>query len=321
MAGTSRVCPNGHVATVPDQRFCETCGAGMAMPDGSPLPPAGVVPPPPSPVAPPAGWPPPEAGPPAAFAPAQPPARRGPSVAVVLGLIVLVALAGSAAAFVLIAKPFGGAAASPTPSAVAAATAAPSSSATATPGPTAATPQPTLEPSPQPTAALATPTQPSAEPSALPSGAPTASCRSETVGLTVAYPAGWHAYAGDARWTCLLFDPQPIEILADSELPPVAVAIFEESRPAATVAADFETATIYTVLDKDSGTVDGHPAVAYQLENTGQGYYEKGVLQTVFIVDLGSRGSLVLETTGTAGDRYDGNIDVLVRMVEALEID
>ena len=98
-------------------------------------------------------------------------------------------------------------------------------------------------------------------------------------------------------------------------------AIFEEARPAATVAADFETASVYTVLDKDQGTVDGRPAVAYQIENTGQGYYDKGVLQTVFIVDLGSRGSLVLETTGTAGDRYDGNVEVLVRMVEALDID
>ncbi len=135
------------------------------------------------------------------------------------------------------------------------------------------------------------------------------------------YPAGWFAYSGDARWTCLLFDPQRIDIQVDSELPPVAVAIFEEARPASAVAADFETASVYTILATDSGTADGRDAVVFEVENTGQGYYEKGVRQTVVIVDRGSRGSLVLETTGVAGARYDGNVDVLARMVEALKID
>ena len=135
------------------------------------------------------------------------------------------------------------------------------------------------------------------------------------------YPAGWFAYSGDARWTCLLFDPEQIVVVADSEVPPVAVAIFDDTRPASTVAADFETASVYTILPTDSGTVDGRPTVAYEVESTGQGFYEKGVRQTVVIVDRGSRGSLVLETTGTAGARYDANVEELVRMVEALKID
>ncbi len=240
-------------------------------------------------------------------------------MAVVLGLLLLVAATGGAAAFVLIAKPFGGGAASPAPSGVAAATPAASPTVAAT-QPPAATPGPSLAPSPVPTVAPPTPT-PSPAPSAPPSGVPTESCRSETAGITVTYPAGWYAYTGDARWACMLFDPQPIEIVPDSELPPVAVAIFVDTRPSSTVAADFETASVYTILETDSGTVDGHDAVAYQVENTGQGYYEKGVLQTVFIVDLGSRGSLVLETTGTAGARYDADVQVLVQVVDALKID
>jgi hypothetical protein len=241
-------------------------------------------------------------------------------MAVVLGLVLLVAVAGGAAAFVLIAKPFGGGAASPAPSSVAGATPAASPTASATLPPTVGTP-PTLESSPAPTGAPETATPTAPEPSALPTGAPTATCRSETVGVTVTYPAAWHAYTGDARWTCLLFDPAPIDIQADSELPPVAVAIFDDTRPASTVAADFETASIYKILYKDSGTVDGRDAVAYEVENTGEGYYEKSVRQTVVIVDRGSRGSLVLETTGTGGARYDGNVEALVRMVEALKID
>ena len=239
-------------------------------------------------------------------------------MAVALLLVLLVAGTAGAAAFVLIAKPFGGGIASPAPSSTAAAVASTIPSAEATPRPTAPTPEPTPQPTPEPTA---TPTPASPEPSALPSSAPTASCRSETVGITVTYPAGWSAYSGDARWTCLLFDPQPIDITLDSELPPVAVLIFEETRPASAVAADFETASVYTILSTDSGTADGRDAVAFEVESTGQGYYEKGVRQTVVIVDRGSRGSLVLETTGTAGARYDGNVEVLARMVEALRID
>jgi hypothetical protein len=231
-------------------------------------------------------------------------------MAVVAGLVLLVAGAAGAAAFILVAKPFGGGAASPAPSLVATAAASTVPTAEATPRPTASTPGPT---------ATSTPTSP--EPSALPTSAPTASCRSDAVGITVTYPAGWVAYSGDARWTCLLFDPQPIDIPVDSELPPVAVAIFEDTRPASTVAADFETASVYTILSTDSGSADGRGAVTFEVENTGQGYYEKGVHQTVVIVDRGSRGSLVLETTGMAGARYDGNVEVLARMVESLKID
>ncbi len=348
MTGTGLVCPNGHAAVLPGQRFCETCGAVFTMPavpppvfpEPAPPPPpvfAEPLPPPPPAFVPQAPPPPPvfaPSPPPPVFAPSPPPpppppptwtqpvpARRGPSTAVVLALVLLVAVAGGAAAFVLIAKPFGGGAASPAPSGVAGATPAASPTASATPPPTAATPQPTPEPSLAPTAAPATPTPTAPEPSAIPTGAPTATCRSETVGVTVTYPAAWYAYTGDPRWTCLLFDPQPIEIVPDSELPPVAVAIFDDTRPAATVAADFETASIYTILNTGSGIVDGRDAVAYEVENTGEGYYEKGVRQTVVIVDRGGRGSLVLETTGTAGARYDGNVEALVRIVDALKID
>ena len=239
-------------------------------------------------------------------------------MAVVLALVLLVAGAVGAAAFVLIAKPFGGGAASPAPSSVAAAIASATPTAQPTPRPTAPAPQPTPEPTATPTP---TPTPASPEPSTVPSSAPTASCRSDTVGITVTYPAAWIAYSGDARWTCLLFDPEPIAITLDSELPPVAVLIFEDTRPASAVAADFETASVYTVLSTDSGTADGRGAVALEVESTGEGYYEKGVRQTVVIVDRGSRGALVLETTGTAGARYDGNVEVLARMVEALRID
>jgi hypothetical protein len=137
----------------------------------------------------------------------------------------------------------------------------------------------------------------------------------------VTYPAAWQTYTGDPQWACLLFDPDPITILPDTELPDVAVAIYPDTRSFAAVQADYATSSVYTVLQKDSGSVDGHDAVAVEVENTGQGYYDKGVLQTAVIVDMGDPGTLVLQTVGMPGPDYDANVEVLRQMIGTLQID
>jgi hypothetical protein len=119
----------------------------------------------------------------------------------------------------------------------------------------------------------------------------------------------------------MLFDPQPITIDPQTELPPVAVNIYEDVRPINTVKKDFKTASVYKLLHQASLTIDGLPAVAYEVENTGNGYYSKGVLQTMALVDRGTRGTLVMETVGQAGSVYDGNVIALELMAGAISID
>ncbi len=334
MTGPGRVCANGHPSALPDQRFCETCGAPFvgfqapAPPSMPPPPPPiaawpqpGQVPPPAPPAAPPA-WAPAPVGWAGGPMPPNPPAPRGGGALgpILLGLFLVLVVAGGAAAFVLIAHPFGVGSASPSPSAFALVSASPSS-------PLAATTPSSATPSAAPTPSVAPSDSPAETPAQTPAtpepsvAADSATCRSETAGITVIYPAAWHAYSGDARWTCLLFDPNPITITPDSELPMVGIAIFSDTRSAATVLADYKTTSVYTLLNSDTGTVDGKDAWAYEVENTGEGYYQKGVRQTVVVVDRGSRGSLILETVGNAGEPYDTYVQVLRGVVDAIKID
>ncbi|MHB8891825.1 MAG: hypothetical protein ACYC65_07245 [Candidatus Limnocylindrales bacterium] len=264
------------------------------------------------------GWT-PQGAPPAAWQGPGPGAGRQRGRGPIILLLLLVLVAAAAAAYVVLAKPFGGGPGpSSSPGALVLPTARPAVSLVPTPEPTASVVAPSDAPSDGPTL------QPTSEPTPetpLPSVAETATCRSETAHITVTYPASWQTYTGDPRWDCLLFDPEPITVLPDTELPPVAVGIYPDTRAFATVQVDFTTTSVYTVLQTESGTVGDHDAVAYELENTGEGFYEKGVRQTVVVIDLGDPGCLVMETVGTPGARYDANVEVLVQMVGALQID
>ena len=355
MSEPGYACPNGHPATLAGQRFCEVCGAPVgavprpvapAPPPLTPAPPP-VTPPQPAPppltpapppltpppaTLPPPAWSAPPAGPPGwspqpappAYAAGTPPpdrggSGRGPLVLIGLALLAVVGLG----AVVVVARPFGGGgAASPTPVARATPTTAPPTGASPTAAPTDVTPtaspgEPTPELTPEPTPEL-TP---------APVGSPTAStetvasCRSDAAGITVTYPATWFTIADGSQWTCLLFDAAPIEILPNTELPQVGVTIYATDQPYAAVRRDFETAAAYRVLTTESGVVDGREATAYELENTGEGFYEKGLLQAVVVVDLGAKGALVIESVGKPGAAYDANVEVLVQVVESLQVD
>jgi len=224
-----------------------------------------------------------------------------------------------ALAFV-VANPFrGGGPASPSAVAVA--------SARATDGPATT---PGASPTTAPTTAIVTfaPIVPAPTPTAFevpteaPSDAPAGQvCRSDLAGITVTYPQGWHTVEDDPAFACMLFDPDPIVIEPQTELPPVAVLVYEDPRPFSEVAGDFETATVYTVLQSESGTFGDRNASVWELENTGEGFYEKGVLQVVVVIDRGDQGTLVLETVGVAGDEYDANVEALGGIVESIQVD
>ena len=141
-------------------------------------------------------------------------------------------------------------------------------------------------------------------------GAESASCRSGAVGITVVDPVAWDAYSGDPQWTRPSSDPEPITISPDSGLPSVAIHGFTGDRRHADVEADEAAGTLSTAKRSEAGEVDGHPAVASEIENTGEGHYGKGVLQTVVLADRGTRGT-----------RYDANVAVLEGPIAALNID
>lgn len=286
MTGAPASCPNGHPAVRAVQRFCETCGAPVA-----------VTPPPPS-------------------LPGGRPVGGGPGK-LVGGLLALFAVVAIVAMGFVLLQPGGGPAGSPGPSASGAAVASPTPMGP-TDAPTAvptapSTPASTPESSPEPTPA------PTPEPAG--SWPPAASCRNDDAGLTVVYPAAWYAYAGDARWKCLLFDPDPITVTPDSELPEVAVEILPLEETFATVVAEVENATYWTPVRAGETTIDGRPARVFEVESTGEGFFPAGLRRYEFVVDRGDRGTLVIETIGEPGPAYEADRAMVDLMAGAIEID
>jgi hypothetical protein len=224
------------------------------------------------------------------------------------GLLLVPALAALALAACSGTAPGSGSPAAASPSLVAGSPTAESTS-EATPLATAPTPVPTLKLTP-----AATPEPTSAFPDA-------ASCRNEAGGIMVTYPAAWQAYADDPRWTCLLFDPDPIVVPVDSELPDVAVAVFPLEEPFATVVAESRDATFWHVLRSGATAVDGLPARIFEADTTGEGFLPAGLRRYAIVVDRGARGSLLIETIEEPGAAYEADRAVLELMASVIEID
>ncbi|HYO44207.1 MAG TPA: hypothetical protein VES19_13495 [Candidatus Limnocylindrales bacterium] len=357
---TAPVCANGHPATMVDQQFCAVCGAPFQSPPpatapapqaaaprwGSPAPqpapqqpapptkpaaqqwgaPAPQQAPVPQPAAPQWGAPAPQQGPvpqpgygqPGGYG--QPPAARGGmgKGALLVGVIAIVALAGGA--LFMLKGPSG----TPSPTAKLAATAAATGIALATlapslpvvPVPTPLPVDPSVETSaPDPTGSVET-----AAP--VETGAALPSCHSSSGGgFTVSYPAGWNTLADGSEWSCRLFDPNPILIGVDTELPDVAVLAWVEEQRYADVVTGYRTQGTSSTTTDESGTIAGRDATGLELENNGTGYYEKGVLQTVVLIDLGANGTLVFESVGTPGDLYNARLEGLGTVIQSLVLD
>lgn len=102
---------------------------------------------------------------------------------------------------------------------------------------------------------------PPAEPDLM---ARTTQCTNPVDGYRIEYPAEWHTNDGTVVSECRLFDPQPLELEPDTEIPSdIAVSIQRE--PVA-----FETVTREPhgerELSRQELTVGGRPAVCQDIE-------------------------------------------------------
>lgn len=113
----------------------------------------------------------------------------------------------------------------------------------------------------------------------------TAECVNRAEGYAVEYPAGWQVYDGEALGSCALFNPDPIEVPRDSELPlDIAIVIDFEPVPFATLTGDVLGRRD---LSREPTTVDGREAVRIESETTGEGLYDAGIRSYRYLVDLG----------------------------------
>jgi hypothetical protein len=143
-------------------------------------------------------------------------------------------------------------------------------------------------------------------------------CVNRAHGYAVRYPADWHVNTGELVAPCSLFDPDPIEVPRDSEIPvSIAVMIGIEPVPLATLTGDVLGRR---ELTRQPLMVQGREAMRIDGESTGEGLYDRGIHSYEYFVALG-------DSTLTAATYEVGSLPlerkrlILDAMMETLEFD
>lgn len=144
----------------------------------------------------------------------------------------------------------------------------------------------------------------------------TARCVNEADGYAVSYPAEWHVNAGDILGRCAVFDPDPIHIPENSELP-IEFAVMLDVEPVAfsTIAGD--------VLgrrdrSREPTRVGGREGLRIDTETTGEGLHSAGILMYMYVVDLGDR-AMIATTYDVGTVPFERKRRVLDAMMGTLE--
>jgi heat shock protein HslJ len=206
-------------------------------------------------------------------------------------------------------------------------------SATPAPSPTPApTPAPTPSPTPAPTPPPATPSPAAgsspAAPSPPPSAPPTAAfCDLKNPAGTsvarIAYPGSWYTVEApiDSPPTgaCQYFDPNPITVPADLSTLNTAIRASAPQQAYTDAVAAATNATNWTVQAATPTTIDNLEATVVAATSNGDAAgIPAGTSQVTYIVNVGSAGSVLMWTSGAAGDEtFESNSAILSLMVGA----
>ena len=173
---------------------------------------------------------------------------------------------------------------------------------TAEPTPTA---RPTATPTPAPTLPPRPTPAPTVEPP--PSIPPTATCDLAGSGgqalASIAYPASWSTLDAPAELACRYFDPAPITVPADPTTLQTAVTVIPSATPFADAINAATDPASWDVTRLNDVTVGTLPATFVEAVATADSAgIPIGTSSFAYIVDYGAAGTLVIRTTGTAGD-------------------
>jgi hypothetical protein len=112
----------------------------------------------------------------------------------------------------------------------------------------------------------------------------TAQCTHADAGLTVNYPADWHTNTGEVMTACSLFDPEPIDIEPDTEIPH-DIAVIIRVEPVSFDQVSEPSSGEYRISSRET-TIDGRRALVVESESTGDGLLPEGVLAYRYYIDL-----------------------------------
>lgn len=145
----------------------------------------------------------------------------------------------------------------------------------------------------------------------------TAECVNEAESYSVQYPADWHVNTEGVLGSCSLFDPDPIEVPRDSEIPlEIAVIIDVESIPFTAATGDVLGRRD---LVRERTTVAGREAMRIEAESTGEGLYDRGIRSYQVFVDLGDR-TMIAATYDVGSLDFERKRRLLDLMMETLEL-
>lgn len=170
-------------------------------------------------------------------------------------------------------------------------------------------------------AACADPAPPVAPPVTKPAAqtelALTQRCTNVRHGFSVSYPTGWSTNDGSVLPACSVFDPAPVQLPPQSEIPfELAVVIGVENAAFDPVVRSSQWER---VISSERLTIEGRDAVRVESEATGEGLAERGMRSVRYVLDLGN-GKTLVATTNATSDAYAHNQDVLARMVATISV-
>lgn len=219
----------------------------------------------------------------------------------------------------------------PTP--VPAPSASPSGSASAEPSATAepTEEEPTPTPTPRPTAAPTPTPQPTAAPTAAPTISPppviptVAVCDLRTTdGTTLAaitYPSTWFTLDTPPELACRYFDPEEITVPADPATLRTAVQVTIDDSPYADAVAAATDAANWDVSSSEELSVDNLPATVVEATATTEtAGIPSGTSRFAYLIDVRSAGTLVIWTSGMAGDEAYVTYQGLVTLMTELSV-
>jgi hypothetical protein len=151
---------------------------------------------------------------------------------------------------------------------------------------------------------------------ALPSG--WSLCSNPHRGFAIGFPARWYTDAVAAHDSCEYFDPERFDVPPQSDFSGTALEVDPDGEDYATVVDGLVDRRFARVLARRETTVLGRRAVRIETEATGEGFDDRGVKVTVWVVDRGGDAFVV----GTMGLRGKGDYETrqatLDRAIETL---
>ncbi len=145
-----------------------------------------------------------------------------------------------------------------------------------------------------------------------------ASCTNEELGFTIDYPGDWHVNEDGTLPACSVFDPEPVDLPEDRNLPTdLAVTVRQER--VAFDEPDHEDDPTVEVRASESVTVDGRDAEIVMLRATGDGLHAEGLVTHRYRVDRDGQ-TLVAEThESDGGEDHGAGRGLLDVMMDSLE--